>query len=59
MYLCFSEVKHFLTVELKDDIKEPVTNDHIQELMDETDKDGDKKISYRGKNLHFRFLKKE
>ena len=45
----FSEVKHFLKVELKDVLTDPITDDDVQKLMEETDKDGDHKISYRGK----------
>lgn len=46
-YLGFSEVKHFLKVELKDVLTDPITDDDVQKLMEETDKDGDHKISYR------------
>lgn len=46
-HLGFSEVKHFLTVELKDVLKDPVTDDDVQKLMEDTDRDGDSKISYR------------
>ena len=44
-------MKEFLTVDLKDDLKDikAVTDDDVQQLMDETDKDGDNKISYRGR----------
>ena len=46
--LYFSEVKHFLTVDLKDVLTDPVTDDDVRKLMNETDTDGDGKISYRG-----------
>ena len=34
----FSEVKHFLTIELKDVLTGPITDDDVKKLMDETDK---------------------